>query len=274
MQEVLTEVGRGSGRKGITTILRCLRECPAEVRFEQSTNLPGRLDNSEAIQVGTLCHRMLQEYYSGEPVVHKVVPFEETKEVSMQAERLFAYYAANCPRDEFGEVVGVEEEHPKDSREAQLLSHWIYEGYSCKFDLVIKATEESAAYQADKYGLFLDPGKYYVVDHKFISWFCVGWDDPYMHSIQQTTYCNAFNVIYPDRILGGSIINAVSKGKYPHINRLSLMPTEDDNLVAEYAWELGLKKYEEGHPNPEHCWHYSKNGVERCPFFDMCQRRV
>jgi hypothetical protein len=268
VKEVLTTVGRGSGSKGITTILRCLKECPAEVRLEQAhPEVTGRLDANEDIMCGTLVHRKLEAYYSKRPLVEPIQDLAQIKRVEARADLIYAHYIAKHPRHEFGRIIECEVPHSGG------VLNKIYPGYSCKYDLVPKPTQAVCNNMQIANAYQLRPDRYYIVDHKVVGWFPPRWETPYENSIQQHTYMAAFKLLWPRRKLGGCIVNCISRGKTPEVRRLLVEPDKYMQRVCHHAWIHGNAAYNRGVCNPTHCFQYRRDGISVCPFLGShCDR--
>lgn len=269
ISEIIAPGGAGSGGLGITTLLRCLRGCAKEVRLEHAhPEIAGRLDTDNKVEFGTLGHKHLAAYYLKQEMYREVVPLAERSKLMARVELLISQYTAKHTRSEFGRVIECEVPHPRDQKESAILDLCIYHGYSCKFDLVVKPYPSTCVQQAERYGLFLEPDCYYIVDHKFMGDFWPDWKNSYLYSTQLHTYMRAFEKLWPGRKLGGVILNGIRRSKHLEVKRILISPTTELAVAADAIRRLALLAYRGGVPNPEHCFY-----PKQCPFFgEHCSR--
>jgi len=248
----------GSSGLGISKIIQTVK-CAKQAKWDSEAQKIGAENSfsSSVIWVGSMVHQLLQCYYTG---ITPHFELDENDRTSLQnaqdkAWKVFRRYRADFPADEWGRIVECEVDHNN------LKPFFMPAGmtYSCKFDLIVKPTVKACKNLQKTRAVPLMAGTYYLVDHKTAGSFAPGWEDKYYESLQFVAYAEAFKLMWPKRIFGGTIVNVIGTGATKKHETLLVQPPTI-NMRARLVRLLGFYKANKRYPmgNPTECMSYGK----------------
>lgn len=169
-------------------------------------------DSSEPATIGTLFHKLLEEYYNGNLENRNVVIEHQDGENPefTEALRIFQEYRARFPSSCFGRVEGAEMALEVSGQEA--LDLFGVPRLTARCDLVVYVDELAVRTIKATRNLTLEPG-YYIVDAKTKKAKSKDFAIFFNNSLQFYAYQMMWNHLYPDKPIKGMIADIVVRHK-------------------------------------------------------------
>ena len=246
---------------GITTLLQYVYGCPRRAWLDKQypeEDSVGRL-------TGTIGHAYMEHYFKGTGADEDVaiqfsqVAAEDTQAIAEhEAERCFRYYTDLYSRDEFGQILAVEEAFSLSRDNAMGLYP-----YTGRWDLAVRINAATAQNLQLTRGIDIEPGVW-LVDHKFLKSFGAATADEYAHSVQFAAYATAWDITHPNERCEGVIANIIVKSKQPQVRTvISRVDLALLNVLEEVVYRASQRGWpidneQEPECNPMRCWDYFK----------------
>jgi len=219
MQYILEQGGTSDGIHQYSELIECAR------RYQ--LNLESKGDGTwiqpEYFDVGKFGHVLMELYYRHGHVEIEDLEFvdrhDELVNYNLQAfgeaERCFSAYRDQYPSDEFGKPVEIERRFPANDYEQQIIMDMTGGvPYSGQWDLVLHLNETDCARLGLTRNIDVFPG-WWVTDHKFLRTANTPIDQ-FIYDPQLPGYMMAWDVLHPDKLCSGALVNIVGKTKTPN----------------------------------------------------------
>jgi hypothetical protein len=250
---------------------KCPRAATLSAKHEHNSG-------SRGTREGTIGHAFCELYYGGqkfEPNEVIFTPKQDPAEVE-EMERVWLQYRDKFPRDEWGEILSIEE-HLSGPEVENAVGIAPYTG---KVDFVCKLGDEESILRLvdSRPGLRnapLKPGMVLGGDHKFLSRRNSNQEDKYIQSLQFTGYQLAYNAVHPEQPCEGWIVNTVIKTKTVQFYTMFVPPPTEKQIKALrdalHYWKFLKEEFpEQTNPLEDYCFGY----VDPCWWLrqGMCDR--
>lgn len=197
--------------------------CPRKATLDTiaRADSPGGATGVFAFDRGIAWHAFLELYYSHknpDPDDIEFVPDLDPSAV-LEAARCFEWYTDKFSEYEFGSLPICELKLPvagDDEMRQRIEAAVGIAPFTMRPDVATSWIDDNAARLLyDTRGLEVEPGCYYLVDHKLYARHEAILLDRLINSLQFTAYQTGWNAAFPDKQVNGMIVNAVFTTKVP-----------------------------------------------------------